>query len=269
MIPSSVNKTIYLDSFVYASIAKEVDFADRVRATIRQDGLTLVVSTINLIEFLPNKKRLNAIIDFIASVPFGIPVNPDQLVDDEVRSYPDEISLSLPFISAHESYSEEELREAIQINLVSRIKPFRDTFVPSAGKTFEEIIHRRNSGKAAFTQSTEIELFLMSNLLAILYHSHPNFTAEHISTERPIELHKLKSYTIQILVIFEEYYQQNRPGRTSDISDILQLVYAPYVTQSVFDNAKVDTLRRIMKRSQSLPKIKCQTISEFRTTCSS
>ena len=264
---SCVGKKLYLDSFVYAHIAKEPSLSHDVRETILREGFTLVVSTINLIEFLPNRKRLDAITDFISSVPFAIAGNLDRLVDEEVRSYPSPASIPFGFISRQESFSAEELKEAIQDNLVRKIQSFRDGFVTTAEKTFEEVLRTRDSGQASLTNSDEIELFLMSNVLAMLHGSHPKFTKDQISAGHAISVQHFKSYSVQTLVIFEDYYQQRKQGQPSDISDILQLAYAPYVDLAVFDNAKLDTLRRLRKRNILTYPVSCQNLAEFRRAC--
>jgi|AGTN01.3.fsa_nt_gi hypothetical protein len=257
----NVAKTLYLDSFVYAHIAKDPALAQNVRETILSDGFTLVVSTINLIEFLPHIKRLDAVTEFIASVPFAIAYNVDQLVDEEVRSYPTLMRMPLGFVSSETAFTNEELGNAIQENLVGKIQGFRDGYLKKAEETFEELLRKRDSGKAAFTNSDEINLFLMTNVLAMLLGSHPRFANEHVGNGLNIE--HFKVYSIQVLILFEDYYQQKKQGQPSDIGDILQIGYAPYVDLAVFDKAKIDTLRRLAKRNV-LPAMTCQNLSEFR-----
>jgi len=242
--------TLFLDSFVYSHIARDSDFAAQVRQFIEKQDYVLAVSIVNLIEFLPHRKRLEAILDFIVSVPFAIARNVDEIVDDEIRNYPQSISLPTGFVSTQASFSRDELCTALHENLVLKVSFFRDRFVPAAKRAFEQIIATRDSGKAAFSGARERDLFLLSNLMAFLFHNHVDFLTAHAESE--IQIKKFKVYYIQLLVIFEEYYRQKKVGTESDIGDLLQLGYAPYVDLAVFDNAKVDCLQRL-DRGNLLP----------------
>lgn len=254
--------TIFLDSFVYAHIARDAAFADEVRLSILERNQTLVVSTVNLIEILPNKKRLDAIQDFIVSVPFAIAYNVDEIVELEVTRYPEPVSLPFRFDSTQSSFKKEVLRDALEENLIGKVASFRKTFEPAMQQAFQTLISRRDSGDEAFKRSDEAQYFLLSNLLALLVRIHPAFIQKN--GDQQIDIEHFRVYAIQLLVIFEDYYQQRKNGRSSDIGDLLQLGYAPYIDFCVFDNAKVDTLGRLVRRNLLPWPVQFSSIHDYR-----
>jgi hypothetical protein len=126
------NKTIYLDTFALTKISTDASLRAATVKSIHANSYILIVGIMNLMELYTWPKRSSDVSDFISSVPFCIAENPEKILALEVQNYPNPIDLPIAFCSSEHSFSNAELKEAIEINLKTKValfeKKYRDQY---------------------------------------------------------------------------------------------------------------------------------------------
>jgi hypothetical protein len=97
----------------------------------------------------------------------------------------------------------------------------------------------------------------------MLLKSYPDFV-ERASREEIINLERFKSFYIQVLAIFLEYYVQKKGGKPSDMGDFLQLSLVPYVDLAVLDNERNNLIQRINRDSLFPSSLRACGLSDFK-----
>lgn len=261
------NKYLFLDSFVFIRLAEDPRFAVEVRDYILANSYTLVIGVMNLTEVYKWKKYWEPVFDLISSVPFCIVDNPEKIATSEVSKYPNEIDLPTGFCSSESSFSEEDLKKAIEVNLHKKISAFEKNYRSYYRDVWKAILDDRksfpaeNGGKYSPFQQW---LFLQTNVLKWLYPDHKKFLEQQIAQSKEIKIERFKSVYIQMLAIFLEYYVQQKEGKPSDVGDFYQLSILPYVDLAVLDNERYNLIGQINKQnlfSENLPAIN---LAQFR-----
>jgi hypothetical protein len=261
------NKYLFLDSFVFIRIAEGARFAHEVQDYVLANNYTLVIGVMNLIEVYKWKKYWEPVTDFISSVPFCIAENPEQLATFEVSNYPNTVELPTGFCSSEFSFSQVELKNAIQINLHKKISAFESHYRSYYRNVWKAIINNRSSfppekdGKYSPFQRW---LFLQTNVLKWLYPNHNKFLNHELSQSKEIKIESFKSVYIQMLAIFLEYYVQKKDGQPSDLGDFYQLSTLPYVELAVLDNERYNLIQRINRQNLFLQNLPAMNLAEFR-----
>jgi hypothetical protein len=238
-----------------------------VKGYIGSNGYVLVVGVMNLIEVHRQKKRWADVAGFAASVPFCIAQNPELITEQEVLAYPSDITLPIGFRSSDYPYSPATLKEAIEINLRDRVSSFDRWYRNEQRGILESILNNRGTfppdddGKYSQFQ---LWLFLQTNVLRTLYPKHEQFLHRELSRSREIDIRCFKSIYIQVLAIFLEYYVQKKDGKPSDIGDIYQLSYVPYVSLGVLDKERDNLVQRMNQTGLYVNKLSVCNLTEFR-----
>ena len=161
-------ETLFLDHFALVQIATDQPLAVAAKEFISANEYTLIVGVMNLVEAHGWRKRWSEVADFISSVPFCIARNPEEITDNEVRNYPNEISLPTGFCSSNGAYSRTELKAAIENNLKGKVASFDEHYRDEQQRILEAILINRRSfppeenGKYSLHQRW---LFLQTNVL--------------------------------------------------------------------------------------------------------
>jgi hypothetical protein len=264
---SMTNKYLFLDSFVFIRIAEDAQLANEVRDYITVNNFTLVVGVMNLIEVYKWKKYWEPVIELISSVPFCIAENPEKIAMSEVSSYPNEINLPTGFCSSESSFTETDLKKAIEVNLRKKISAFERSYRNYYRDVWKAILDNRkgfspeNDGKYSPSQK---QIFLQINVLKWLYPNHKKFLEQQIFQSKEIKIERFKSVYIQILAIFLEYYIQQKDGKPSDVGDFYQLSILPYVDLAVLDNERCNLIGRINKQNIFSENLPATNLAEFR-----
>ncbi len=113
---------------MFIHIAEDNQLASDIRSYIKSNKYTLVIGVMNLIELYKWKKFWGQVSDFISCVPFCIAQNPELIAATEVSKYPNNIELPTNFCSLDHSFSQSELKEAIEINMRGKISNFENHY---------------------------------------------------------------------------------------------------------------------------------------------
>lgn len=260
-------KTIYLDSFALARVSANPSFANAVMNYINANNYALIIGIMNLMEIHTWPKRWADASEFIASVPFCIAQNSEQIAAHEVRSYPYQIALPIGFCSAEYSYSKAELKEALEINLKEKIASFEKGYRNQQRSILDSILNNRSSflpeenGKYSTIQRL---IFLQINVLRFLYPDHKDFLEAQLAKSHEIKVECFKSVYIQALAIFLEYYVQKKDGKPSDIGDLYQLAIIPYADLAIIDNERNDLLQRVNRDNLFPTRLSTCNIAQFK-----
>ena len=138
-------KTLFLDSFALVNVVADPAFAAAARNFVITRGYTLILSVMNLVEIYRWKKRWTEVADLVSSLPFDIAQNPDQITDEEVWNYPNDIVLPVGFRSSDYSYSSAELKNALEVNLRDRISSFDQWYRNEQRGILETILNNRST----------------------------------------------------------------------------------------------------------------------------
>jgi len=246
------NKLLFLDSFVFIRMAEDTNLATAVKSYIISNEYTLIIGVMNLIEVYKWQKYWAQVCDFVASVPFCVAQNSEQISETEVSKYPDKIDLPTAFCSSDYSFSKTELEDAIEVNLRNKISSFEKHYRINYRAVWESILNNRNSfppDENGQYSPAQRWLFLQTNVLKWLYPYHRDFLKQNVSASKEIKIECFKSVYIQMLAIFLEYYVQRKDGKPSDLGDFSQLSVLPYVAFAVFDNERYDLIQRINRQN--------------------
>lgn len=260
-------KYLFLDSFVFIRIAEDTNLAREVRDYVLASNYTLVVGVMNLIEVYKWKKYWEPIADFISSVPFCIAENPEQIAAFEVSKYPNIIELPVGFCSSEFSFSQAQLKNAIEINLHQKMSTFESHYRSYYQDVWEAILNNRSSfppEKDGKYSPIQRGLFLQTNVLKWLYPDHNKFLEQESSQSKEIKIENFKSVYIQMLAIFLEYYVQKKDGHPSDVGDFYQLSVVPYVGLPVLDNERYNLIQRINQQNLFLQNLPAMNLAQFR-----
>ena len=252
---------LYLDTFATVRTAADVALAAAIRDHIASEGFVLVVGTQNLREFVSWPKRWAEVTSFVSSVPFCVAQNPEEIIAQEVASYPNELaSLPLLFSSSDYSSSDGEMADLL-FRLKEGLAKADRRFRAHVKEVFEAVLAKRQQflpEKEGKYSSTERQMFMQSSVFAMLFPEHRDFLSRALAAARAdgqeegVRIERFKSIYIQALAIFTEFYVQKKPGKLSDMGDILQLSLAPYVDLSVLDNERTNLVHRF-NRERLLP----------------
>lgn len=242
-------KTLYLDTFATVRVASDPVSAASARDYIKFAGFELVIGAVNLLEIFAWPKRWSEALDFISSVPFSIAQNPEEVVAVEVANYPNPVrDLPVAFRSLDYSFSPVEVREALEVNLMSKIATCSVSFRGLYKQIWKGILTNRSSfppEKAGKYSPLERHTFLQINVLQLLYPDHRRFLTSILASGQEIKIELFRSVYLQCLAIFLEYYVQKKEGKASDIGDIYQLGLVPYMDLAVVDNERHNLVQRI------------------------
>ncbi len=253
---------LYLDTFALVRVSSDAAFAESTKAYIAKEGFLLTVSAMNFIELVSWPKRWAEVVSFVASVPFCIALNPDEIAAKEVACYPNELaSLPVGFFSSDYSYSAEVLNNALALNLEGKVVEFAREYRDNYRAALQVVVKKRESflpEKSGKYSPSELQMFMHSSVLSMLFPVHRDFLARALSEAQAegqsegINVARFKAAYIQALAIFVEYYVQKKEGKPSDMGDILQLGIIPYVEMSVLDHERCDLIHRF-NRDQLFP----------------
>ena len=261
------DKIIYLDTFALTAIATDSSLMSSVIKYIRDNSYVLIVGIMNLMELYTWPKRWSEVSEFISSVPFCIAQNPENILELEIQNYPSEIELPTNFCSSEHSFSQVELKGAIEINLKHKISAFEGNY----RKQYEGILNsilgdRKNyppDENGRYSAAGKL-IFMQINVLKFLFPRHNAFVAEQKAKSSLIKIECFKSAYIQALIIFLEYYVQKKQGKPSDIGDIYQQAIIPYVDLAIIDNERNDLFQRINRDEPFPGKLNTWTLSQFK-----
>lgn len=269
------NRYLYLDTFASVRVASDATLASAAKAYIANENFVLVHSTTNLIELFSWPKRWSEVVSFISSVPFCIAQNTDKITAQEVASYPDELTdLPVGFCSLDYSFSTDELIEAISLHIKGKIADFARDFRSSNTGALQSILSKRGSfspEKSGKYSSFERNLFIDYNILRMLLPEHERFVNNTIAAaaaeglKEGINIERFKSIYIQMLAVFVEYYVQKKPGKPSDIGDLLQLSLVPYVDLAVLDNERNNLIQRFNRDGLFPSHLRACSLSDFKS----
>jgi hypothetical protein len=261
------SKTIYLDTFALINISADRSLMSAVKEYIDTTSYILIVGIMNLIEIYSWPKRWSAVSEFVSSVPFCIAQNPEKILPLEIQNYPNRIDLPVAFCSLEHSFSQVELKDAIEINLKEKIASFGRNYRSQHKSILKSILKERvdyapdENGKYSTIKKW---IFMQTNVLKFLFPDHTIFVEEHKSKSQEIKIECIKSAYIQVLIIFLEYYVQRKEGKPSDIGDIYQLAIVPYVDLAVVDNERNDLFQRINRDGLFTEKLNTCNFSQFK-----
>jgi hypothetical protein len=262
-----INKTIYLDTFALTGISTDPALLAATVKYIHANSYVLIVGIMNLMELYTWPKRWPEVSDFISSVPFCIAENPEKILALEVEQYPDVINLPVAFCSSEHSFSKTEIKEAIEINLKTKVALFEKKYRGQYQDILEEILSDRKryrpseNGKYSVAQRFT---FMQINVLKFLFPDYQSFVEEQRAKSQIVKIESLKTAYIQTLIIFLEYYIQKKDGKSSDIGDIYQLAILPYVDLAVIDNERNDLFQRINQGNLFPEKLNTCNLAQFR-----
>lgn len=263
---------LYLDTFASVQIASDSELAAQTKNYIANEGFTLVVGVMNLIELFSWSKRWPEFVSFVSSVPFCIVQNLEEVAAAEIASYPNELTcLPVGFSSAEHSFSEDELRDALSIHLKGKVSGFSRNFRGINKETFQSVLDNRilfPPEKAGKYTPAERWMFLQSSVLKMLCPTHQDFFKRVLSSGEEINIERFKSVYIQALAIFAEYYVQKKPGKVSDIGDIYQLGLVPYVDLAVLDIERNNLIQRFNREGLFPGSLRTCSISDFKAKVS-
>jgi len=261
------NKYLFLDSFVFIRIAEDAHLASEVRDYILANNYTLVVGVMNLIEVYKWKKYWEPVLDLISSVPFCIAENPERITTSEVSKYPNRIDLPTGFCSSEYSFSVDDFKKAIVVNLRKKISAFERNYRSYYQDIWKAILNNRksfppeNDNKYSPSQRW---LFLQTNVLKWLYPDHKKFLEQQIAQSKEIAIESFKSVYLQMLAIFLEYYVQHKDGKPSDMGDFYQLSLLPYVDLAVLDNERYNLIQRINQQNLFSTNLPATNLEQFK-----
>ena len=263
------NKTVYLDTFALVKISTDPALRAAIVKYIHANSYVLIVGIMNLMELYTWPKRWSQVSDFISSVPFCIAENPEKILALEVKHYPSQIELPVAFCSTEHSFSNVELREAIETNLKTKVALFEKEYRDQHKDILNGILSNRDkhppdeNGKYSTTGQW---IFMQVNVLRFLFPNHKAFVDEYRVKSQPINIESFKSAYIQVLIIFLEYYVQKKRGKLSDIGDIYQLAIIPYVDLAVIDNERNNLFQRINQGNLFQKQLNTYNLAQFRKT---
>jgi hypothetical protein len=247
-----MGRYLYLDTFAAVRVASDAAFASAARAYILSENFVLVQSTMNLVEIFSWPQRWPDVVSFVSSVPFCIAQNTDKITACEIASYPDELtSLPVGFCSSDHSFSADELVEAIYFHLKGKIADFARDYRSENEEALQAILSQRESflpERPERYSASERKIFIDYNVLKMLLKDHPDFV-DRARQKGVVNVERFKSFYMQMLAIFLEYYVQKKKGKSSDMGDILQLSLVPYVDLAVLDNERNNLVQRINRDS--------------------
>src|SRR5258708_13780035 len=196
--------TIFLDASVLARISKDSATATRVARYINENGYSIVVGPMTLVELYRRPgQKWDEIIEFLSSVSFCIAHNPDGILDAEVSAYPNEVVLPVNFCTSDYKYTQAEIKDAIETNMRGKIAEFDDAYRKIQHSVWQSILDNRNNSRPDNGNSysnEEREAFLQRSTLSMAFLFHSTFLTdlnEDGGTE--INIKVLKSVYIQAL----------------------------------------------------------------------
>jgi hypothetical protein len=190
----------------------------------------------------------------------------------EIQYYPNEIELPTSFCSSEHSFSQVELKAAIELNLKQKTAMFEGNY----RKQYEGILNSILDDKQNFPpdengrySAASKLIFMQINVLKFLFPTYNDFVAEQKAKSPLIRIECFKSAYIQSLIIFLEYYVQKKQGKPSDIGDIYQQAIIPYVDLAIIDlaiidNERNDLFQRINRDEPFRGKLNTWTLSRFK-----
>lgn len=261
-----ITKKVYLDTFALVKIAADAGLRQAARKYFDEDDRELVVGALNLVEVYPHQRRWSEVADLIASVPFCIAQNPDQVADVEVASYPEAITLPVVFRSSDHRFSRTELGDAIEKNMRIKVASFSRNFRGRYEETLEALLEDRDSfppDSGCRHSTAQKWIFLQKSVLAMLSPRHLGFLKKLLASQEQIRIELFRSVYIQALAVYLEYHVQKKKGKLSDVGDILQLALLPYMDEAVLDNERNDLVMRINREWPPPEELQSCTWSEF------
>jgi hypothetical protein len=261
-------KTIFLDTLVLLEIAKHPNLAENVYKYIEKNCYVLVVGVMHLIEAYKWKRYWSEIAKFISSLPFIIAENPENITKAEVANYPNEITLPIAFNPADFPYSNDKLRQALEINLQGKVSRLEQNYRKEYRSIWQSMLDNRktylpDNGKNY--SGVELKIFFMMNVMAWLYTSgHKDFLQKKVSASQEIELECFKSIYLPLVAIFVEYYINKKDGKPSDVGDFYQMGIIPYVGLAVLDKERNALIQRVNREKLFPQRLQTCNLANFR-----
>lgn len=260
-------RTLFLDTFALFEIAKSPERVTAVQHYVRSRDFIVVTSSQIMAEAYPNQQRWNDIAGFLASLPFCIAEVVDKLAEREAKAYPETTALHMEFCSADITFSQEELKDAILLNLQGKVAGFHKPLRAMAQKMYDALKEAQRTfmppeENGRYSRSQR-ERFLQIGVLQALPPEYLGKWQAILARDEAIDIVRFKSVYLQQLAIWLEYYEQRKPGKLSDIGDFVQLGYLPYLDEAILDKERVNLVGRINRLKVLAHELKARSLAEF------
>lgn len=273
MSDHTFSRFAYFDTNIISIVAQEGDLWEPIRQDFVDRNLTLAFGPGHAAELTDASHLYDRLVAFLVSVPSAVIKNPDDLVAEEVISFPQgrvESLLSFPLNALLlEAGGIEKFRTFLSSDSLANARADQKKHsrqMPTRHAKLKRNFPPARSGKYETHQADEF-----ANLMTVqwLAGEHPQFIRAHAQSD----LSSFRSIRLYALVNFYKYYLgKRRPTRLSDFGDLLHLFSLPYCEVAVFERDLAEILGQIKRNHAILERTQIANLDylhEYRNTASS
>lgn len=241
----SFTRFLYPDTNIMGILAKDTSLWRRMQDFLYEHDLCIAVSGAQAAELSEVQRLHNELNLLLTALPSVLVKTPDEILDEEVRSYPNVRSETLvmyylnallgksdlaSFLSSPElKDARRQQKEAAQ-QMPERMTSLKSNFPPSP------------SGKYSWEQAP---LFVWALTVQSLASTHRSFILQFKSNASEFKGESLRSFQIFAYALFYKYYLYNKKPQLSDFGDMHHLAVVPYCNLVILEREMSNTLNHI------------------------
>ena len=265
-LPSTLT-VYYLDTCVWSKIATSEELHNAFSKYFGSNNRIAVLSYFTLFELSRAPQRVRDAHDhlwFENRHLIWIPLFNDQLIESELREYPNMCSVLWLPVSALTDTNSQSLLKALMR---------RDDFIKSRDEhlqfgydefmNLEQLKKNFSPPNGPEYTSEDAELFAWANVISYLTRHFRVFLKPFRGHLQEFKADRLPSIYMRSLYVFYKYYLHGQSPNRSDFLDYAQVAYAPYSDVYVTERNALNVLARIKKSGAALAKTQLIHLSDF------
>jgi len=253
----SFSNFAYFDTNIILEIAKNKLLWKDLYTFLKQNDLTMGLSTGQIAEIADAKKLHQPLVGLFLSVPTALLKIWDEIVNEEIESHPNERSKTLmmyplnaiiaetngidklfDFLSSDDLANARSQQKTLATQMIPRHQQLKKNFPPSKTGKYEK------EQASSFADSLVIQMLANINR---------QFLIDINKDISLLHLEVFKSIRTYAYLLFYKYYLGNRePSRPSDFGDLGHLFYLPYCRLIVMERDLCAILNQIKQNEDVL-----------------
>jgi hypothetical protein len=250
---------IYLDTNILSHICKNKGLVAPLNQFLVDNNLSIALTGAQLSELSDVPNILSKLLEFLPLIPSVLLMDSDEIIKNEIESYPNENKKNIPFcvlinillsenqykrflprIFSGDLNKAREIQRSTSYKMRDRLTTLKNNFPPS------------ENGKYKKSQSAAFEIALVLQLLKS-YCDIRRFKVDDFTKNYKV----FKSLRLYSLVIFYKYYLNGQaPKKPSDFGDLFHLFFLPYCKMIITERNMCSIFKQIQKSEDILQNIK-------------
>lgn len=268
MVEHTFSEFVYFDTNIISHLAKNQSLWSDLFEFLRQNDLTLGLSTAQVAELADARKLHSSLVALLMSVPSGLLKTWDVIIAEEVRAHPHRRTESLLLNPLNQLLLEPDGLQQLYNFLSSRQlgDARKDQLAHAEQMAGRHALLKKNfpPSETGRYRREQADKFTFAIICQWLVTDHRDFLRAMQQEIRSFHPEVFLSIRLYAQVLFYKYYMgQREPKKLSDFGDAGHLFYIPYCKLAVMERDLCNVLNQIKSHHDTLDSTVIRNIDFF------